>query len=317
MLPRPRRELRPRRQVGGQPDDLEPAVGVGHEDEPAIGQPADTALPVGALADRPFLPVGDRHDRDAGGVADRVGPVRGDRQPRPVRRPVDLLDVDPRRRHGASRFRARRRAGSPAAGYGRVHDPDLGPATPPGDEREPPPVRRPARDRFAGRVMAQRDEPRAIRVDDGDRSVADEREPPSVRRPARIRDRLLGRGDLGRRPAAQRQDEELAGAGRFVRVGHGSAARIEPELARRLGGDDVLDRQGVRRPAREGRLRRRATGGGRVVGRPAHPCACGAGQPTRAHHGPIIASGPGRGRAGPHRPSSSHPDRGGRPPGGP
>ena len=94
VLPGPRCDLRPRRQVRRQPDDLEPAVGVRDEDEPAVGQPADAALPGGAVADHPFRAVGDRHDRDPRGVAGGVRPIRGDRQPGPVR----VTTRTPRRR---------------------------------------------------------------------------------------------------------------------------------------------------------------------------------------------------------------------------
>ena len=286
VLPGPGRDRRARRQVRRQVDDLEPAVRVRDEDEAAVGQPAHAALPVGAVTDPSFDPVGDRHDRDPRRVADRLFALPHDRQPGPVRGPLVLIDVEADRRDRARAIGPGRRCRSPASRDGRIDDPHLGPAAAARDERDAPAVGRPARGRFAGRVVAERHEPSAVRIHDRDRPVADERQPPSVGRPARIRDVLLGRRDLRRRAARAAAREQLARPGRLERVGHdrprGSSRNSRGASVPTMCSIDRASPAGP--PASPWRRRPAA-----LVGRLRHVPSPAAGQPTRAHHGPTIA----------------------------
>jgi hypothetical protein len=99
-------------------------------------------------------------------------------------------------------------------------------------------------------MVAERNEAGAVRIDHRDRTVPDEREPAPVRRPARVGDVLLGRRHWRGRPTSQREREQLPRAGGLLRERDEPTARIEPELAGRLGADDVLDRQGIGRSCR-------------------------------------------------------------------
>ena len=180
-------------------------------------------------------------------------------------------------------------AGPAAARDGRVDQPDLRPAAPARQEGEPMAVRRPARRAAAAGLAGDAGEARPVRLDDPDLVVADEREAAAVGRPLRIGDGLLRRGELGRIAAAQRQREELAGAGGLGGVGHDPVARVEAELARGVDRDDRLDRQ----------VRRRRGGGGR------HQASSPLGVERRRTTARSSRGACGRGRGGSRTPSSS------------
>ena len=238
------RQDRPLAAVGREADDLEPAVGVGHVEQAAVRRaaagPPPTRSPPPATHRSAPLETSTRWIR-AGIVVRR--PEGHDRDGAPVGQPHEVLDVDA--------GRGERRAAPAAAGRGpagRGAGPArrrARPATSRGAARRTraPAVGRPARERDAGRMARDDDVAAAVGVDDPQLVVADVGEPTAVGRPLRVRDVLLRRGDLGRRAAAERHDEQLAGAGDLRGVGDDAVARMEAEVARRVDGDDRLDRQ--------------------------------------------------------------------------
>ena len=193
-------------------------LGVGHVDERPVGGPAWPGV-VAALAGDDLLRAGrDVDERDLRGRRGRPGgAARRWRSCVAVRRPGEAVDVDAGRRSGRRASGAcGSRCGRPRRGTGasmsqtwvqpRRRDRKAR-RRPSGDQRgsRPPP----------GLATTQR-LARPVGLDDPDLVVADEGEAPAVGRPLRIADRLLRRGDLGRRRPgpAQREREQLAGAGR-------------------------------------------------------------------------------------------------------
>ena len=274
--------------VGRQADDLEPAVGVGRVEPAAVGhrRAAPLAHSSPPPATRRSSPVSTSIEVD---LADASGPgprIASTAIVRPSADQLEVLDVDARSPISGRGSGGRgSRAGRPRRGHRRIDDPDLRPAAAPRDEREAPAVGRPARRRDAGRMAGDPDVARPVGLDDPDLVVADVGEAAAVGRPLRVGDVLLRRGELDGVAAAQRQDEELAGAGRVRRVGDEAVARMEPELARRLDRDDLLDRQAAPRRSRPARRCR-------LVAAVAPSAAHGRGQPSRAANGPIIARWP-------------------------
>ena len=199
MLLGARREDRPLAQIGAEADHLEPAVGVGEQQQAPVGEPARAAFPGPVGLDSPLGAGGHLEDRD--GRAPVVRLALGDEgESRAVGRPAEVVDIETRGRE-RDRFSRFRMAGRPApARDRRVDQPDLGPAPTARQEGEPAAVRTPARVAVAGRVLGHPDLARAVRFDDPDRAVADEGEAPAVGRPVRIADRLLGRGQLDAGP---------------------------------------------------------------------------------------------------------------------
>ena len=63
--------------IGGQPDDLEPAVGIGHEEERPVGQPARRDIDAPLAGHHARRPRGDVDEGDLGRLLDgrrRDGP---------------------------------------------------------------------------------------------------------------------------------------------------------------------------------------------------------------------------------------------------
>ena len=79
--------------VGRQPDDLEPAIRVGHEEERPVARPSATDVHASFAGDDAHRPVGDVDERDLGGLVDRRAEMSHDREPRPVGRPLEGVDV--------------------------------------------------------------------------------------------------------------------------------------------------------------------------------------------------------------------------------
>ena len=251
-----------------EPDDLEPAVGVGQEEQPAVGQPARAALPGRARRRSACSVAGRDVDHRHGRPPAVVLALAGDGDPAAVGRPGEVLDVDPGRRSGRSARPAsdgppvdraaapgRRSARSATSRAGARRRRGAGPS---GDQRGCV-VRR---DR-----LGDPDQARAVGVDDPDRVVADEGEPPAVGRPLRIGDRLLGGGQLDRDATAQRAGR-TAGARRPPRrCRRPSRSRGWSRNSRgRIERGDSLDRQRV-----AGRSPRRRSGGRRRSGVPSRP----------------------------------------------
>ena len=243
MLHRPGREDPAIRPVSRDGYDLEPAVRVAEEQQAAaVRKPARPGGPLGVPRDRALLARREIDDRDL--ARPQVRPaLGGERQPGPIRRPGEVLDV-----HAGRRDRARlRRDGSgrwaAAARQRRVLQPDLAPAPPTRDEGELPAARRPARRAASGGMVGHHGGPAAVGPDQPDRVVAHEGEVRAVGRPLRVRDGLLRRGQLPRRAAAQLEDEDLPGTSGLGRVGDPPAVRREARLAGRVARDDLLDRE--------------------------------------------------------------------------
>ena len=229
--------------VGGQPDDLEPAVGIGHEQQRSVGKPVGTDIDAPLAGDDPGRAGRDVDEGDLRGLADVRSAEGHDRDPGAVGRPFEGVDVDAGLGQDgrAGRLRLGRRAA--AARDGSVDQPDLGPATAARQEGQPVAVGRPARGAAAARLADHEGQPGTVGLDDPDLVVADEGEPAAVGRPLRVGDRLLRGGQLGRVAAAERQREELTGACRLGRVGDDAVARVEAVLARGVDRDDGLDGQ--------------------------------------------------------------------------
>ena len=244
VLARPGRELGPLAERGVKPDDLEPPVRVGHQEEAAVRQPVRAALPGRSLRDPELAPrrnLDDRHRRPP--VTILALPGHGD--PGPVRRPAELLDVPAGRcqrdRLGGPWVRRR-----PAAPRDRgVDPPQLRPAAATGDEGEAVTVGRPAWPGVAGPVLGHADLARPVGVDHPDRAVADEGQPSSVGRPLRVGDRLLRGGDLDRLAATERHHEQLPGTTGFGCIGDRPVARMDPVFARWVEPGGLLDRERI------------------------------------------------------------------------
>ncbi len=263
--------------VGRAPDDLEPAIGVGHVPEGAVTPPAGRGV-VAVLAGHDLDGAGrDLDERDLVRLEVVDPPLPADRQMRAGWRPGHRVDIGPGRGQRDGGRKLRGASGTAAARHRGVDDPDLRPAASARQEGEPLAVGRPARVLPAPGLGHGAGQPGAVRLDHPDLVLADERQPPPIGRPLRVTDRMLRRGDLDGRgaEAAQREREELAAAGRLVGEGDDAVARMEPELAGRLDRDDRLDRD-AGSTARIGDLRF------------GHPGALGP-SATSTHHGPTIA----------------------------
>ena len=257
--------------VGGQANDLEPAVGIGHVEERAVADPATADVDAPLARHDPGLAGGDVDEGDLRCLRD-VRPALGHhRDPAAVGRPLERVDVDaaPGQDGRSRRLRLGRRPATPRDR--RIDQPDLGPAAPSRQERQPVAVGRPARSAATAGLADDFGQARAVRLDDPDLLVPDERDAPAVGRPLGIGCGLVRGGQLGRIPAPQRQGEDLARTGGLGGVGHGPVARMEAELAGRGDGHDRFDREVGRRRGRGGRHQARPVG--RRV----------------AHHGPSIA----------------------------
>ena len=245
--------------IGGQPDDLEPAVGIGHEEQRPVGQPAGARHRRFARRPRPRSSPVATSTRAICDVSSIPGPRRamtamrvpsGDHSNASTSTPVSVRTV------GSRRLGLGRR---PAAARDRgVDQPDLRPAAAARQEGEAMAVGRPARLAAGAGLADHPGQARPVGFDDPDLVVADEGEAPPVGRPLRVGDGLLRGGELGRVAAAQRQGEELPRAGGLGGEGDDPVARMEPELARRVDRDDRLDRQVGRRRDRCGRHQRAA-----------------------------------------------------------
>jgi hypothetical protein len=126
--------------VGRAAHDLEPAVGIGHVQQRAVGHPDRTGVVAVAAGHDVQRTTADIHHGDLMGVQ-RIGQERTvDRQARTIGCPGHALDVVAGRRdragHGHARFAGR---ASPP-GHGRLDDPDLGPASAPRQEGQSQPV---------------------------------------------------------------------------------------------------------------------------------------------------------------------------------
>ena len=202
--------------VGGQPDDLEPAVGVGHVTGAIRRAASGHRHRRSARRRRPAS----RRSRRRRARSATVSPTSGPRWAmtairRAVGRPLEVVDVDAGLGQDGRAGRLRLAwPGRPRRGTGASIEPDLRPAAAARQEGEPVAVGRPARGAAAARLADHAGQPRAVGLDDPDLVVADEGEPAAVGRPLRIGDGLLRGGQLGRVAAAERQREELAGAGR-------------------------------------------------------------------------------------------------------
>ena len=254
-----------------------------------------------------------RFRRRRGGSRDArwSGAADGHRRDRRGRRPTSSKSSTsrPGRRQGRGSGGLGSRAGRPRRGTGRIDDPDLRPAAPARDEREAAAVGRPAWRRDAGRmaVTATSREPSASMTRSSLSRTYDE-----ARRPSGDHcgsdDVLLRGGQLRRVPAAQREDEKLAGSGGLGRVGdqrdRADAAGTRAATRSRRS----LDRQGpagdglagrtmlpmVAAAARADRSGRSAASCRRVGWRPRHASG------ERPDHRQVAR---GRGRGGPRRPS--------------
>ena len=131
--------------VGGQPDDLEPAVRVRDVEQRAVGSQRPPTSTLRSPATTRVAPVGDVDEGDLR----RLDPARvamgHDREARAVGRPLEGIDVEAGRGHGRRPRRLRVRGRPAAARDGRVDEPDLGPAARARQEREAVAVGRPAR----------------------------------------------------------------------------------------------------------------------------------------------------------------------------
>ena len=272
MLALPGRQDDPIVPVGGQADDLEPAVGIRGEEERSIRQPASTDIDTLLARHDPRHPARDLDDRDLRGFDDLRAARPHDRDPAAIGRPFEGFDIDARlRQDGRSRrLRLGRRAA--ATRHGRIDQPDLRPAATTGQEGQPMAIGRPARLAPGAGLADHAGQPRSVRLDDPDLFVADEREPAPVGRPLGVGHGLVRGRQLRRIAAAQGHREELARPGGLGGVGHDPVPRMEPELAGHVDRDDRLDRQ----------VGRGGRGRGRHQGRP--PA-----RPPVTHHGPSIA----------------------------
>ena len=285
VIDRAGREGRPIAPTEGHPDNLEPAVAVRCDQQPAaVGKPARARLPRPCTGHDALVAAGhvdDRHLR-RGEVRVALGEHRDHEA---IGRPLEIVDVDPagcqRPRLGA--LLANGPGSTP--GQGRVDDPGLAPAAATRYERDPAAVGRPPWRALAGRVIRDDRWPAAVDPDDPDGLLADIGQPGTVGRPLWVADGVLGRGELAGEPRAQVQDERLARPGRLGRVRDAAAVRRETRLAGRVHGHDLLDAEGrgagssarlrtdratwrTSATASAGlRARRRARGGGAQSGR--------------------------------------------------
>ena len=178
--------------VGRQPDDLEPAVGVGHVQERPVGQPARAPTSRLRLAgDDPLGAGRDVDERDLRRLEVVEAALGRDRDPRPSGDQAKASTSTPAavRTRGLGGSRLVR--GPAAARHRRVDEPDLRPAATAREERETLAVRRPARAATAARL--------------GRRPASSaSRRPRRPRSPRRGRTRAGGRRatTAGRRPAS-------------------------------------------------------------------------------------------------------------------
>ena len=113
--------------VGGQPDDLEPAVRVRHEQQRAIGHPLGTDIATALAGDDLRRAGRDVDQRDLGGLEVLLA-LAHDRDPGAVGRPREGVDVDPGFGQDGRSGRTRLVRRPTSTGHGRVDQPDLGPA---------------------------------------------------------------------------------------------------------------------------------------------------------------------------------------------
>ena len=163
VIDRAGREGRPIAAVERHADDLEPAVAVGRDEEPAaVGEPARARLPGPGAGNDPLLTAGRVDDGHL--HRGEIGVALGEhRDAAAVRRPREVFDVHPDLRQGPRL--GTRLAGRPrtAAGKRGGDHPRLAPAAAARDEGDPAPVGRPARRVLPGRVI--RDDRRPGPVD--------------------------------------------------------------------------------------------------------------------------------------------------------
>jgi hypothetical protein len=114
--------------VGGQPDDLEPAVGIRGEQEGAVGQPAGGDIDTALAGHDAGCPGGDVDQGDLRGFLDIRAASGHDRDSRAVRCPLERIDIET----GLGQDRRSWRLGfgrRPAAARHRgIDQPDLRPA---------------------------------------------------------------------------------------------------------------------------------------------------------------------------------------------
>ena len=131
--------------IGGQPDDLEPAVGIGHEEERPVGQPAGADIDASLAGHDTGRAGRDIDEGDLGRFLDVRSPSGHDRDAGPVGRPLERVDVDAGLGQDG-RSRRLRLGRRPAAARDRgVDQPDLRPAAAARQEGEAMAVGRPAR----------------------------------------------------------------------------------------------------------------------------------------------------------------------------
>ncbi len=211
-----------------------------------VGQPGRARVVASLARDDRLGPAGEVDDRDLVGLEIVRLALARDREPRTIRRPGDAVDVHARLGDRHRDGRARILRGPTPPRDRRIDQPDARPAATTGDEGQSMAVRRPSRLAPAAGLRHDPGQAGSVGFDHPDLVVADEGEPAAIRRPLRIADRLLGRGELDRGAAPQRQAEELSCPGRLGRVRDDAVARVDAELARRLDGGDRLDGQSGR-----------------------------------------------------------------------
>ena len=165
--------------VGGQPDDLEPAVCIRHEQERAIGHPLGADVAAALAGDDPRRTGRDVDQRDLGGLEVLLA-LAHDRDPGAIGRPGEGVDVDPGFGQGGRSGRTRLVRRPTPAGHRRVDQPDLGPAATSRQERDPMAVGRPARLATTPRSGDDAGQARPVDLDDPDLLIADVREPATV-----------------------------------------------------------------------------------------------------------------------------------------
>ena len=278
--------------VRAEAHDLEPTVGIGQVEESAAGHRPRPGRPfLAATGDAALLAARDVDEVDLGRrEVRRPEGLRGDRLA--VGRPDEVLDVEAGRGH-RPRLRRLGIAGRPAPTWNRsVDEEDLRPAAASRDKGKPPSLGRPARQGDAGRVRGDEDVAAAVHVDDPDLIAAGVGDPPPVRRPLRVGQVLLRGGDRRLGATPERGDEDLASSGGLLREEDRAVPRMDPDLARRVDGDEPLDRQAAGRGAQR---RPRSPASGTIRSRHrssslvASDSTAGAGHVTRAIHGPTIA----------------------------
>jgi hypothetical protein len=177
--------------VGRQADDLEPAVGVRHEQQRSVGQPARPDVDASLAGHDPAGAGRDIDDRDLRGLRGLRPALGHDREARPVGRPLEAVDIDAGLGQDGRLRRLRFDRGPTATRDRRVDQPDLRPAAAARQEREAEAVGRPARLATASGLAHGPRQSAAVDLDDPDLVVTDERQPAAVGGPLWIGHGLL------------------------------------------------------------------------------------------------------------------------------